>query len=425
MAGYFKINDQWRQVKTGFRKVNDQWKEMKEGHYNDNGRWVQVLGEPVIPDELLDLCSAYYDSSDRGTLWADTAGKKPASVDSRVLSISNKCGGDPLLAYTRSGSVYGPDFLTIDPVNNITYMQRDFAIARGTSGFDLTKLVNTGLPILIGIPNVGVVALEKVNNIMILPSVWSQIIVVKDPTRENVERAIKLLNDKQRLYSASSVTSLKKFSREGNSCIGKFFMFDTSRITNMSYMFEKCVTFNQPVNFDTRNVTEMTSMFDGCKVFNQPVIFSDTSKVVYMSMLFNGCTAFNQSVNINASSADTLFGLFAGCKSFNQPVIITNTSKVKDLSMMFNSCGEFNQPLSLVNWDLSSATNMKNMFTNVQASADFDLSGWYVPLIPTKPVGFYMPDPFQPKWGQKDPNMTPEPPKPLDPILDPNQNFEP
>ncbi|WP_218743514.1 BspA family leucine-rich repeat surface protein, partial [Mycoplasmopsis anatis] len=40
--------------------------------------------------------------------------------------------------------------------------------------------------------------------------------------------------------------------------------FDTSNVTDMSYMFSNCQNFNQPLNFNTSKVKEMTDMFAGC-----------------------------------------------------------------------------------------------------------------------------------------------------------------
>ena len=40
--------------------------------------------------------------------------------------------------------------------------------------------------------------------------------------------------------------------------------WDTSRVTNMGYMFEDAKSFNQPIgNWNTSNVTDMSEMFKG------------------------------------------------------------------------------------------------------------------------------------------------------------------
>ena len=48
--------------------------------------------------------------------------------------------------------------------------------------------------------------------------------------------------------------------------------FDTSKVTNMEYMFCGCESFDQPLyNFDTSKVTNMGRMFYGCTSFKQPL----------------------------------------------------------------------------------------------------------------------------------------------------------
>ena len=48
--------------------------------------------------------------------------------------------------------------------------------------------------------------------------------------------------------------------------------WDVSKVTNTTRMFEKAVSFNQPLVFlDVSNVTNMSSMFCGADSFNQPL----------------------------------------------------------------------------------------------------------------------------------------------------------
>ena len=55
--------------------------------------------------------------------------------------------------------------------------------------------------------------------------------------------------------------------------------WNVSNVTDMSYMFYEESVFNQPLNnWNVLNVTDMSCMFDGAKSFNQQLYIWDTSK---------------------------------------------------------------------------------------------------------------------------------------------------
>ena len=69
--------------------------------------------------------------------------------------------------------------------------------------------------------------------------------------------------------------------------------FDTSAVTNMSYMFSSCsnLTTLDLSNFNTSSVTNMSSMFDGCSnLTTLDVSNFNTSAVTNMSSMFYGCS---------------------------------------------------------------------------------------------------------------------------------------
>ena len=206
--------------------------------------------------------------------------------------------------------------------------------------------------------------------------------------------------------------------------------WNTSNVTDMSYMFSGATVFNQPLNnWDVSNVTDMSYMFAGVRyvngtsynrisLFNQPLWKWNVSKVTNMSHMFDGASSFNQDINNwNTSSVTDMSWLFAGALDFNKPLnnwdtskVITmahmfdslkleprpapdnsrtfidrknhqfnqplnnwDTSKVTDMSRMFLRAGAFNQPLN--NWNVSNVTDMSHMF-NRASSFDQDLSNW-------------------------------------------------
>lgn len=185
-----------------------------------------------------------------------------------------------------------------------------------------------------------------------------------------------------------------------------------SHLTDLSYMFNNCVNFNQDVSgWDVSNVTNMGSMFSGCNLFNadisgwnmsnvtniddmlkncrnfnQPIQHWDISNITSLRGLLNTCVSFNQDISgwdvshitdMNSMLADTraltadisgwntsnvtnMGGLFAGLNSLPYNIENWNTSSVVNMSGMFSTCREFNQDIS--NWDTSKVETMANMF---------------------------------------------------------------
>ena len=131
--------------------------------------------------------------------------------------------------------------------------------------------------------------------------------------------------------------------------------WDTSRVNNMSFMFQNAHLFNQSVaSFVTSNVTTFESMFDGCNLFN------------------NGDTAAGSAVpfNLNTTLATSCRKLLNGCASFNQPMTYNalmgywNMTSVTDLSYLFGSCSSFNKYVG--DWPL-----------NISAMASVSLQGTF------------------------------------------------
>src|SRR5574344_1583543 len=66
-------------------------------------------------------------------------------------------------------------------------------------------------------------------------------------------------------------------------------LFDTTNVTNMSYMFSCCESLKTMPLFDTTNVTVMRSMFNGCKALKTIPLF-DTKNVEDMRSMFFTCS---------------------------------------------------------------------------------------------------------------------------------------
>ena len=75
---------------------------------------------------------------------------------------------------------------------------------------------------------------------------------------------------------------------------GDISKWDTSNVTDMSYMFYHAENFNQPIgDWDVSNVTDMSHMFHEAWAFNQPIGGWDVSNVTDMCGMFYNALRFN------------------------------------------------------------------------------------------------------------------------------------
>ena len=88
-------------------------------------------------------------------------------------------------------------------------------------------------------------------------------------------------------------------------------------------MFENAFVFNEDIGgWNTSKVTNMSDMFNGATKFNQDIGDWDTSNVLNMSDMFAYATDFNQDIsskgngNWNTSSVTDMSGMFFFASSF-------------------------------------------------------------------------------------------------------------
>ena len=143
--------------------------------------------------------------------------------------------------------------------------------------------------------------------------------------------------------------------------------FDTSAVTNMSYMFRLCsnLTTLDVSNFNTSAVTNMSYMFSNCRNLSTLDVSSfNTSAVTNMSYMFDACsnlTTLDVS-NFNTSAVTNMSYMFSNCRNLTTlDVSNFNTSAVTNMSSMFNGCSNLTT-LDLSNFNTSSVTNMSYMF---------------------------------------------------------------
>ena len=155
--------------------------------------------------------------------------------------------------------------------------------------------------------------------------------------------------------------------------------FDTSKVTNMSYMFYNCKSLKKldVSGFDTSKVTDMHNMFSYCSNLKElDVSGFDTSKVTDMNGMFNGCRALTELDirNFDTSKVTDMNWMFNGCRALTELDIRNfDTSQVTNMEKMFYRCSKLTK-LDLRNFDTSNVTTMREMFDRCTDLEKLDIS---------------------------------------------------
>ena len=119
--------------------------------------------------------------------------------------------------------------------------------------------------------------------------------------------------------------------------------FDTSSVTNMSYMFSGCSVLGYDGNmnsWNTSSVTNMSGMFQNAATFNANLSSWNVGSVTNMSYMFAGATSFNQQITSwNTSNVSNMNSMFVGASSFNQNLASLNISAITNMSRMLYLSG--------------------------------------------------------------------------------------
>ena len=147
-------------------------------------------------------------------------------------------------------------------------------------------------------------------------------------------------------------------------------LVDTSKVTNMSNMFEKG-GLKSVLLFDTSKVVDMKYMFHGCSRLSY-VPLLDTSKVTNMYMMFSSCTSLTSIPQLDTSNVAEMEAMFSGCTS-----LITipqlDTSNVTTMGSMFSGSTKLT---SIPLLDCGSVSTMSNMFGYSNINSITDLGGF-------------------------------------------------
>ena len=123
---------------------------------------------------------------------------------------------------------------------------------------------------------------------------------------------------------------------------------DTSKITDMSWLFENVKHNFDVSDWDVSNVKDMTGMFYCCKNFDCDLSNWDVSNVTDMTSMFGYCNKFDCDLsNWDVSNVTDMYSMFTMCKNFKGKGLENwYVSKAEDMRYMFSGCDKMTIP----NW---------------------------------------------------------------------------
>ena len=183
-------------------------------------------------------------------------------------------------------------------------------------------------------------------------------------------------------FNTSNVTNMSYMFSDCSSLTSlDLSSFNTSKVTNMGTMFSYCskLTSLNLSNFNTSNVTNMYHMFERCSSLTSLNLGSfNTSKVTNMSAMFSYCsklTSLNLS-NFDTSNVTNMSNMFSSCSKLTSLDLSNfNTSKVTNMQHMFYMCYDLTS-LDVSSFNTSKVTYMQGMFSNCSSLTSLDLSGF-------------------------------------------------
>ena len=191
-------------------------------------------------------------------------------------------------------------------------------------------------------------------------------------------------NDNILFYSEADIVymnpdSMQYFTTFKNATSIDLSFFDTSKVTNMSFMFKDLskLTSLDVSNFDTSKVTNMNCLFSGVSsITSLDVSNFDTSKVTYMNGTFANLKSLN---DLDLSNFDTSNVTDMG-SMFENTIVLDgidlssfDTSNVKNMHNMFYNTKT--PKLDLKHFDVSKVNDFGSIFTLTDVD-EIDISGW-------------------------------------------------
>ena len=145
---------------------------------------------------------------------------------------------------------------------------------------------------------------------------------------------------------------------------GPIASWDTSGITNMSYLFYDREDFNEDISrWNVSNVVDMTQMFCGATSFTGDLSCWNVGQVVSMASMFRGATSFTGDLsNWEVGQVEHMASMFSGATSFTGDLSCWNVGQVEYMMYMLEGATSFTHQLGGA-WSTSTASKFM-MFSN-------------------------------------------------------------
>lgn len=119
-------------------------------------------------------------------------------------------------------------------------------------------------------------------------------------------------------------------------------LFDTSSVTNTSYMFLRCSGLPTVPFFDTSSVTDMQGMFQYCSVLVSVPVFN-TSNVTRMAYMFQMNSSLGSVPLFNTTKVTNMYSMFDGCVAVQSGALAlyqqASQGTVSTHTYAFTNCG--------------------------------------------------------------------------------------
>jgi len=163
---------------------------------------------------------------------------------------------------------------------------------------------------------------------------------------------------------------------------------DLSSTTSLKYAFAYNYALTTPNfnNWDTSNVTDFSYMFMRGTSFNGSIGDWDTSSATTMAHMFNFNYVFDNDISEwDVSNVTDFTGMFRRAYDFNQDIGQWTTTSATIMATMLMECTSFDQDLG--GWDITGVTNLNNLLKNTSGSmstANYNatLIGWEAQDVP-------------------------------------------